>query len=106
MKFRPTLLAAGSAITIGAMAFLMSVPAQAYVVCNDQGDCWHATTHYDVPNVHVTFYDDNWDWKAHNYHWHDADGDAPGYWDTQDNKWVTVKKTTTTTTTTTATPPQ
>jgi hypothetical protein len=95
---------AGSAAVIAGAALMLSAPAQAYVVCNDQGDCWHASQRYDVPQAHVTFYDDSWDWKSHNYRWHDAD-DAPGYWDSQENKWVTVKKTTTTTTTTTSTPP-
>ncbi|MBV9330526.1 MAG: hypothetical protein JOZ55_03130 [Alphaproteobacteria bacterium] len=98
-----SLFGAGSAALVAGLALAFSAPAaQAFVVCNDQGDCWHASEHYVVPKVHVTFYDDNYDWKAHNYHWHDADG--PGYWDTQDNRWVTVKKTTTTTTTTTSTP--
>ena len=91
--------------SIAIAALGLSAPAaQAYVACNDQGDCWHSSNHYNVPKMHVTFYDDNYDWKSHNYHWHDA-ADVPGYWDTQDNKWVTVKKTTTTTTTTTSTPP-
>ena len=102
MKKNRTLFGVSAAIlAAGAALALSTSAAEAYVVCNDNGDCWHAAEHYDVPKVHVTFYDDNWDWKAHHDRWHDTDNDGPGYWDTGESKWVTVKQTTTTTTTTT-----
>jgi hypothetical protein len=87
----------------GAALLLTTVGASAYVVCNDKGDCWHASERYVVPKEHVTFYDDKWDWNAHSYRWHDAQ-DGPGYWDSDSNKWVSVKKVNTTTTTTTTAP--
>jgi hypothetical protein len=91
----------GAVALLGGAALMFSASgASAYTVCNDNGDCWHQTTKYTTP-VHVTYYDDNWDWKAHNYRWHDVVDTTPGYWNTKDNKWVVVKQTTTTTTTTT-----
>ena len=79
---------------IGALAgaaalFAFSTSASAYVVCNDRGDCWHSTVKYTYPDEHIVYYDDNWDWKSHNYRWHDVTGDY-GYWDSDKNAWVTV----------------
>ena len=56
-----------------------------------------ATTHWQrtrqflatYPEVKLSYYDDSWDWKSHNYHWHDVSGDY-GYWDSDKNAWVTV----------------
>lgn len=67
----------------------MTTAASAYVVCNERGDCWHSTVKYTYPDEHIVYYDDNWDWKSHNYRWHDVSGDY-GYWDSDKNAWVTV----------------
>jgi hypothetical protein len=67
----------------------MTTGASAYVVCNERGDCWHSTVKYTYPDEHIVYYDDNWDWKSHNYRWHDVSGDY-GYWDSDKNAWVTV----------------
>jgi len=84
----PTKLIAALA---GAAALaLTATSASAFVVCNDRGDCWHSGVRYDYPNVKVVYYDDNWDWRAHHYHWHEVSGDY-GYWDTDKNVWVVVK---------------
>ncbi|HEY1710027.1 MAG TPA: hypothetical protein VGG10_17280 [Rhizomicrobium sp.] len=91
-----------AALLGGAALILSASSASAYVVCNDRGDCWHAAEKYADP-IHVTYYDDNWDWKAHNYRWHEVDAE-PGYWDSDTNRYVVTKKTTTTTTTTSTAP--
>jgi hypothetical protein len=90
----------GVAALIGGAALAFTTTgASAYTVCNDQGDCWHQTDKYDIP-VHVTYYDDNYDWKAQKYRWHEVTETKPAYWDSTGNRWVVIKQTTTTTTTT------
>jgi len=86
-----TVLTTGAigALTGAAALFALTTSAAAYVVCNDSGDCWHSNVKYTYPDEHIVYYDDNWDWKAHNYHWHDVSGDY-GYWDSSKNAWVTV----------------
>jgi hypothetical protein len=94
----------GAAVAVSGAALIFSATsASAYVVCNDRGDCWHESVKYVDPGVHLTFYNDSWDWKAHNYRWHEV-SNQPGYWDADKDTFVVTKKTTTTTTTTTSTP--
>jgi hypothetical protein len=88
MKTFLTTGAVGALAGVAALAAL-TTSASAYVVCNDRGDCWHSTVKVDYPNVKVVYYSDDWDWKSHNYHWHDVSGDY-GYWDSDKNAWVTV----------------
>ncbi|MBV9991337.1 MAG: hypothetical protein JOZ72_08580 [Alphaproteobacteria bacterium] len=78
-----------AALAGAAALALTATGASAFVVCNDRGDCWHSTVRYDYPQVKVVYYDDNWDWKAHHYHWHDVSG-TYGYWDSDKNAWVEV----------------
>jgi hypothetical protein len=77
------------ALTGAAALFALTTGASAYVVCNDSGDCWHSNVKTVYPDEHIVYYDDNWDWKSHHYHWHDVNGDY-GYWDSSKNAWVTV----------------
>jgi len=78
-------------------------PASAYIVCNDDGDCWHAHTRYHQPGVHFVYHDDDWYFHHHWGHdWdreHDYDYDSDrhyrwrdyhegrGYW--RDGVWIT-----------------
>jgi hypothetical protein len=74
----------------GAVALAaMTTGASAFVACNDRGDCWHSGVKYEYPNAKVIYYGDDWDWKAHNFRWHESSGDY-GYWDSDKDAWVTV----------------
>ncbi|HEY3948481.1 hypothetical protein [Phenylobacterium sp.] len=51
------LAAAGAASVVA----LSAAPASAEVVCNRDGDCWHADRHYHYqPNFGVTIHPDDW----------------------------------------------
>jgi hypothetical protein len=75
-----TVFAAGLGISFGS-------PASAYVVCNSNGDCWHADERVTFPGVTLSFHDDKWRDEHHedsHYSWHDPDNDHDwhhGYWD-------------------------
>jgi len=86
-----TILTTGAigALTGAAALFALTTSASAYVVCNDAGDCWHSNVKTVYPDEKIVYYDDNWDWKSHHYHWHEVNGDY-GYWDSAKNAWVTV----------------
>jgi hypothetical protein len=86
-----TILTTGAigALTGAAALLAVTTGASAYVVCNDAGDCWHSNVKTVYPVEKIVYYDDNWDWKSHHYHWHEVNGDY-GYWDSAKNAWVTV----------------
>jgi hypothetical protein len=88
MRKVPKLIAQGTIVALmgTAAAVLATTAASAYVVCNSAGDCWHTDHRYVYPGIQVQFYDDKWDWKSHNYRWHDHEGDDHGYWN--QDKWV------------------
>ena len=45
------------------MVALTSTGASAAIVCNDEGDCWHAKKNHDYrPEHHVHVYPDDWKW--------------------------------------------
>jgi hypothetical protein len=72
-------LAFVAAVCGGAMA-LSTGYASARIVCNDDGDCWHAPGGYDYPHgVGVVIHPDDWKWKeGDHYRWHEHEG--RGYW--------------------------
>jgi|SRR5580692_4274355 hypothetical protein len=88
MRKVPKLIAQGSVIALmgAAAAVLTTTAASAYVVCNGEGDCWHSDHRYVYPGISVQFYPDSWDWRVHNFRWHDHDGDDRGYW--LKDRWV------------------
>lgn len=68
-------------------ASLVAVPltlaantASAAIVCNTDGDCWHAHQAYEYrPEFNLTVHPDNWRWKEGERHaWREHDG--RGYW--------------------------
>jgi hypothetical protein len=71
-----------STLAAGAFA-LLSIPASAAVVCNEEGDCWRVKERYDYkPEFGVRVYGDDWKWSdadRSKYRWRDA-GKGRGYW--------------------------
>jgi len=60
-------------------ALLASTSARAAVICNEDGDCWHAHEAYQYPaGVGVVVHPDDWRWDGDRYHWHEHEG--RGYW--------------------------
>jgi hypothetical protein len=69
------------AALIGAGALVMATTnASARIVCNEDGDCWHAHEDYDYrPEFKLTVHPDDWKWKeGGKYRWHEHEG--RGYW--------------------------
>jgi hypothetical protein len=68
-----------------ALVAVSSVSASARIVCNEDGDCWHAQEDYTFPpGVHVEIHPDNWHWKEGERHdWKEHEG--RGYW--HGGKW-------------------
>jgi hypothetical protein len=52
----------------------------ARTVCNEDGDCWHATTDYDYqPSFGLSIHPNDWKWKEGEKHaWREHEG--KGYW--------------------------
>jgi len=80
-------------LTMGVCLVAFTVgTAQAYVVCNHEGDCWHTDSRYHYHNdVQVEVHPDVWyfhhDWDHDNqYHWR-GHHEGRGYW--KNGVWVT-----------------
>jgi hypothetical protein len=72
MKVATTLL-----IAAGLGLSLVS-SASAYVVCNSNGDCWHADERVTIPGVTLSFHNDKCrdeHREDRHYSWHDLDND-------------------------------
>ena len=66
---------------IGASAMtMMATTASARIVCNGDGDCWHAKTDYEYqPAFGLSVHPDDWKWKEGEKHaWREHEGE--GYW--------------------------
>jgi hypothetical protein len=66
---------------LGASALaLMATGASARIVCNSDGDCWHATTTYEYPAAAgIVVHEDNWKWgPSEHFRWREHEG--RGYW--------------------------
>jgi hypothetical protein len=59
---------------------LSSLRASARIVCNENGDCWHAPDEYAYPpSAHLSIHPGNWRWKeGEHYAWKEHEG--RGYW--------------------------
>lgn len=59
-----------------------TVPANAAIVCNEDGDCWHVKVKHEYPpEARLRVYDDDWRWKDEehtHYRWREHEG--RGYW--------------------------
>ncbi|THD58622.1 hypothetical protein [Phenylobacterium sp.] len=71
---KPLLIGLAAAGAAAALA-LSALPASADVVCNRDGDCWHAHEHYNyAPNLGVVVHPDDWYFHQHwddHHHWRD-----------------------------------
>jgi hypothetical protein len=69
-------LAASAMSLIG----MSSLSASARIVCNEDGDCWHAPDAYAYPpSVHLDVHPDGWSWKeGERRSWKEHEG--RGYW--------------------------
>jgi hypothetical protein len=75
------------AALMGASALAMAATtASARIVCNADGDCWHAQTEYNYePAFGLSVHPDNWKWKeGENHAWREHEG--KGYWKGKDWK--------------------
>lgn len=85
-------LAATAAVVVAASAFLAAASvlladvASASVVCNGEGQCWHAHRSYSyLPAYGVVVHPDGWKWGAgEHYVWREHRG--RGYW--RNGVWV------------------
>ena len=69
------------AALLGASALAMTATgASARIICNADGDCWHAKSNYDYkPEFGLVVHPDNWKWKEGEHHaWREHEG--RGYW--------------------------
>jgi hypothetical protein len=73
--------ALGAAVIAGSLVASVTC-ANAYVVCNQAGVCWHAHDRYDYPaGAGVVIHDDGWVFDRPGfYHW-GKDHNGRGYWD-------------------------
>lgn len=83
MKFLTKLALVGSA------AFaLTATAASAEIVCNGEGECWHARQHAEYkPEFGVRVHADDWKWKeSEHYKWREHEG--RGYW--RNGIWIDI----------------
>jgi hypothetical protein len=74
-------------VTASTLALAVST-ASAEIVCNDEGDCWHAKRSDYRPDLKLHIHPDNWKWSgSERYKWHEHEGH--GYW--HGGVWVDVK---------------
>jgi hypothetical protein len=71
----------GLAATVGA--------ANAAIVCDNNGNCWHVKDKYEYPpTAGIVVHEDDWKWKDEDhdrYRWREHEG--RGYW--RDGAWIT-----------------
>ena len=76
-----TIAKLASAALLGAAAVaITATSASAYVVCNREGECWHAKSAYQYRAEYgIAVHPDGWAWGANeHYKWHEHRG--RGYW--------------------------
>ena len=86
-----TNVATAALVGIGALT-ISAGTVSAYVVCNNEGDCWHTDRRYHYrPEIHAEFHPDSWyfhrDWDHDRNHRWRGHHDERGYW--QNGVWVT-----------------
>ncbi|HEY2034476.1 MAG TPA: hypothetical protein VGH02_12395 [Rhizomicrobium sp.] len=90
MKKSITRAALAGLLGLGGLA-LAATSASAYIVCNDDGECWHVHDQYTYPTgFGIVVHDDSWKWDADHdarvhWRWHEHEG--RGYW--RNGVWVT-----------------
>ncbi|HEY1880678.1 MAG TPA: hypothetical protein VGG68_12165 [Caulobacteraceae bacterium] len=70
-----------------AAAVIVAPAANAAIVCNAEGECWHTHKTYEYkPEFGVTVYPDTWKWgDTDHYRWREHSG--RGYW--SKGVWIT-----------------
>lgn len=75
-SFTKAILVGASALALGATT------ASADIVCNEEGDCWHARERHEYrPELRLRVHPDDWRWSEADhdrYRWRDHHG--RGYW--------------------------
>ncbi|HEY1614073.1 MAG TPA: hypothetical protein VGF97_10320 [Rhizomicrobium sp.] len=68
-------LAAAAVMAAGTLA-VTATSAAAYIVCNQEGDCWHTHRHYAYRAEYgLVVHPDNWHWGAgEKFTWHEHTG--------------------------------
>jgi len=82
-------LFAKAALAATSIFALSATAAQAAIVCDDEGECWHArgTIEYK-PALRLHVHPDDWKWAGHErYRWREHEGH--GYW--RGGKWIEIK---------------
>ena len=70
----------GAVIGVVGVLALSATTASAAIVCNDDGDCWHAKKGNAYrPEFGVHVHPNNWKW-AHNDHYRWREHEGRGYW--------------------------
>lgn len=77
-----------SCLGSAALAF-SATAATADIVCNDDGDCWHARERVEYePTLKLHVHPDDWKWRdSDHYRWREHEG--RGYW--KGGVWVDIK---------------
>jgi len=82
MSMLPKVIALSFGLSTIAIA---ATSAQAAVVCNGDGDCWHTHESYEFPaGAGIVVHPDNWALESDRHHWREHEG--RGYWHGHD--WV------------------
>jgi hypothetical protein len=87
MSMTKTMKLAAAALLAGAAIAMTATSASAYVVCNQEGECWHVAHRYDYhPEFGLVIHPDGWRWhRGEHYTWHEHRG--RGYW--RNGVWIT-----------------
>ena len=87
MERKMNILSKAVVVAAGALAFAASA-ASAAVVCNDEGECWHAKRSDFKSEFKLQVHPDNWKWGAsEHFKWREHEGH--GYW--RGGKWVDIR---------------
>ena len=89
MAFKKQILGAAA---VAGLALGATLPAQAYIVCDRDGDdCWHSEARYRAPGVTFEYHPDDWyfhrHWDGDRYHWRDYH-EGRGYY--RNGVWITL----------------
>jgi len=87
MERKMNILSKAVVLAAGALAFSASA-ASAAIVCNDDGECWHAKRSDFKPEFKLHVHPDNWQWgPSERFKWREHEGH--GYW--RGGKWVEIR---------------
>lgn len=74
-------------VAAAAIAVMTASTASAYVVCNQEGECWHTGHRYHYhPEFGLVIHPDGWRWR-HDEHYVWREHHGRGYW--HNGVWIT-----------------